>query len=277
MLQNFPVLIPPFPEQHSISSFLNSENARIDALIAKKELQIELLQEKRVALISYVVTKGLDPNVKMRDSGIDWIGEVPEHWEVRRLHRVLLRVVKKNRDCNDRKMISLSAKRGLVYKEYDHQIQIRPKEENLEYVIVKPNQLVVNPMWIIESGLGVSFLDGIVSPAYRVYNINKMLIPLYLHYLVKTPRYISQYFRYIRGLTTYDRSVREEDFYSIEIILPPKKEQNEIIEFIQQNTSKHDQLIRKIEESIIKLKEYRTALVSAAVTGKIDVREEVHA
>jgi type I restriction enzyme S subunit len=244
-------------------------------LIAKKERQIELLQERRAALISHAVTKGLNPNVKMKDSGVEWIGGVPEHWEVRQLHRVLIRIVKKNRDSTNRKMLSLSAKKGLVYKEYDHEAQIRPKEENLEYVIVEPDQLVVNPMWIIESGIGVSFLNGIVSPAYRIYNIYEDLVPLYLHYLVKTPLYVSQYFRYIRGLTTYDRSVREDDFYSIEIVLPQKKEQIEIIDFIQKNTSKPDLITKKIEGSIERLKEYRSALISAAVTGKIDVRGEI--
>jgi type I restriction enzyme, S subunit len=129
-------------------------------------------------------------------------------------------------------------------------------------------------MWIIESGIGVSLLDGIVSPAYRIYKISENLVPLYLHYLVKTPLYISQYFRYIRGLTTYDRSVREEDFFSIEIVLPLKKEQIEIIDYIEKYTSKTVLLTRKIEESIEKLKEYRSALVSATVTGKIDVRAE---
>jgi type I restriction enzyme S subunit len=213
--------------------------------------------------------------LRYRESGVEWIGEVPEHWKVRLLHRVLLRAIKKNRDVLDRKMLSLSAKKGVVFKEYEHEAQIRPKEENLEYLVVAPNQLIVNPMWIIESGIGVSFLNGIVSPAYRVYDINEIVIPFYLHYLVKTPLYISQYLRYIRGLTTYDRSVREDDFYSIEIVIPPLPEQTVIAAFLDRETARIDALIAKKERQIELLQEKRAALISHAVTKGLDLNAKM--
>lgn len=274
---NLKLAIPPLPEQHTIAAFLDRETARIDALIEKKRRFIELLEEKRQALISHAVTKGLDPDAEMKDSGVEWIGEVPVGWEIKKIHRIVKRVINKNDDGSERPMLSLSSTKGIVYKIYEDESLIRPHDECLTYQIVKPNQLVVNPMWIINSSIGVSKLTGIVSPAYRVYDINKSLLPEYLHLLVKSPLYISQYWRYIRGLKTYDRSVREIDFYQIECLIPLYDEQKMIVEYIQSNTSQYDSLVIKTNQQIEKLQEFRTALISAAVTGKIDVRGEEEA
>lgn len=263
---------PPLPEQRAIAAFLDHKTAEIDALIAAKERLIALLREKRAALITQAVTKGLDPDVPMKDSGIEWLGEVPEGWEVRSLRRILTRRRIKNGSA-ERPMLSLSAYRGIVFKEYDDEALVRPTEENSDYVVVKPGQLVVNPMWVINSSIGVSSISGIVSPAYRVYDVSSDLFGLFLHNLTKSLPYISQYNRYIRGLTTYDRSVREDDFLNIEALIPPLPEQHAISAFLDRQTAEIDELVNKVQEAIDRLKEYRTALISAAVTGKIDVRD----
>jgi len=304
LLRSLRIPLPPPPEQHAIAAFLDHKTAEIDALIAAKERLIALLREKRAALITSAVTGKLEvgrmkdeggnsslipppssllphpssllpppSSLPMKDSGVEWLGEVPEHWEVRSLRRILTRRRIKNGSA-ERPMLSLSAYRGIVFKEYDDEALVRPTEENSDYVVVKPGQLVVNPMWVINSSIGVSTISGIVSPAYRVYDVSSDVFGLFLHNLTKSLPYISQYNRYIRGLTTYDRSVREDDFLNIEALIPPLPEQHAITAFLDRQTAGIDALVGKVEDAIDRLKEYRTALISAAVTGKIDVREE---
>ena len=114
---------------------------------------------------------------------------------------------------------------GFQVKQYEYENTKRNKEESLTYFVVEPNQLVVNPMWQIQRGIGVSYLHGIVSPGYRVYYIDlERLIPQYLHHLMRSDRYVDEYNKHIRGLTTYDRSVKKEDFEGIGVLLPSKQE-----------------------------------------------------
>lgn len=210
------------------------------------------------------------PYPEYKDSGVDWLGEVPTHWEVLKLRRTLQRQRRKNNDGKVREMLSLSAYRGVVAKEYDDEALVRPHEENQNYQVVEPGQLVVNPMWVINSSIGVSGVSGIVSPAYRVYDIVAGLDDYYFHNLLKSSLYLTQYNRYIRGLTTYDRSVREGDFLDIEALIPPLPEQQAIGRFLDHKTSEIDELIAAKERLIELLQEKRAALIIQAVTKGLD-------
>ena len=177
-LQKVEIVVPPLPVQHQIADFLDRKTGQIDELLRIKERRIELLQEQRTALINQAVTKGLDPNVEMKPSQLEWIGQIPEHWEVIKFHYLSQESRRKNDDDIDREMLSLSSYTGVQVKQYEYENTKRSKEESLTYLVVEPNQLVVNPMWQIQRGIGVSYLYGIVSPGYRVYYIDlERLIP----------------------------------------------------------------------------------------------------
>ena len=276
VLRQVPTSIPPLSTQRKIANFLDRKTGQIDELIPIKERRVELLQEQQTVLINQAVTKGLDPNVKRKPSQLEWIGQISEHWEVIKFHYLSQESKRKNDDDIDREMLSLSSYTGVQVKQYEYENTKRGKEESLNYLVVEPNQLVVNPMWQIQRGIGISYLHGIVSPGYRVYYIDlERLIPQYLHYLMRSDVYVDQYNKHIRGLTTYDRSVRKEDFEDIGVLLPPKQEQTQIANFLDHKTKQIDKLISTEQRKIELLKEYRQSLISEAVTGKIDVRNEV--
>ena len=211
-----------------------------------------------------------------KNSQLGWVGEIPEHWEVIKFHYFSQESKRKNGDDVDREMLSLSSYTGIQVKQYEYENTKRSKEESLTYFVVEPNQLVVNPMWQIQRGIGVSYLHGIVSPGYRVYYIDlERLIPQYLHYLMRSDGYVDEYNKHIRGLTTYDRSVRKEDFEEIGVLLPSKQEQTQIADFLDRKTGQIDELIRIKERRIELLQEQRTALINQAVTKGLDPNVEM--
>ncbi len=202
-----------------------------------------------------------------KDSGVEWLGEVPTHWDVITLRRVATYVIRKHgEDGVERQALSLSAYDGIIPKRSDDENRIRSQEELAGYMVVTPRQLVVNPMWVINGGIGVSKLEGVVSPAYRTYDISDRLNPGYLDYLVRSHGYVFEYNRHIRGTTTFDRSVRKEDFGSIAALIPSEAEQVAIAAFLDRETARVDALIAKQERLIALLGEKRQALISHAVT-----------
>lgn len=198
------------------------------------------------------------------------IPSIPTHWDVKKFRHIARFTQRKNRDAVDRPMLSLSAYRGVEIKHYDDENMARTKEESFEYCIVKPNQLVINPMWVIYGAIGVSKYHGIVSPAYRVYSLSNDIVPLYCDYLLKSHFYIKDYNRYIRGLTTYDRSVRKEDFHEILVLLPPRAEQNAIVALLDHKLAEIDRFIANKKRLIELLKEQKAALINRAVTRGIE-------
>ena len=211
-----------------------------------------------------------------KNSQLGWVGKIPEHWDVIKFHYLSQESRKKNDDDVDREMLSLSSYTGIQVKQYEYENTKRSKEESLTYLVVEPNQLVVNPMWQIQRGIGVSYLHGIVSPGYRVYYIDlERLIPQYLHYLMRSDGYVDEYNKHIRGLTTYDRSVRKEDFEEIGVLLPSKQEQIQIANFLDRKTGQIDELIRIKERKIELLYEQRTVLINQAVTKGLDPNVEM--
>ena len=206
-----------------------------------------------------------------KNSELGWVGEIPTHWKVLKFHRLSQESRRKNYDDVDREMLSLSSYTGIQVKRYEYESTKRSKDESLTYLVVEPNQLVVNPMWQIQRGIGVSFIHGIVSPGYRVYYIDlKRLVPPYLHHLMRSDIYVDEYNKHIRGLTTYDRSVKKEDFEEIGVLIPPKHEQTQIAAFLDRKTEQIDELIGVKERKIELLREQRTALINQAVTKGLD-------
>jgi type I restriction enzyme S subunit len=267
---------PPLPEQHAIAAFLDRETAKIDALIAEQQRLIALLAEKRQSVISHAVTKGLDPAAPMKDSGIEWLGEVPAGWEVTRLGNVFCEV--DERGATELPVLCVSIHNGISDRELDEDEMDRKvsrSEDRSIYKQVKPGDLVYNMMRAWQGAFGAAMVEGMVSPAYVVARPRKDICTAFVELMLRTPQAIEQMRRYSKGVTDFRLRLYWDEFKNIVIALPPGKEANDICKNIGKITCKYDALSAESQGAIALLKERRTALISAAVTGKIDVRGEV--
>ncbi|TVM30458.1 restriction endonuclease subunit S [Oceanidesulfovibrio marinus] len=272
-LSNAPFLSPPPDEQTQIAEFLDHETAKIDRLIAKQEELIALLQEKRQAVISHAVTKGLDPAAPMKDSGVEWLGKVPAHWEVKRAKWVF-----KERDerssTGDEELLTVSHITG-VSPRSEKDVNMIMAESFEGYKICKADDLVINTMWAWMGAMGTSRYDGIVSPSYNVYSPRNhdVINSSYFDFLVRLPRFITVATSQSKGIWSSRLRLYPESFFKILIPTPPKEEQDSVVQRLKTILLEYKALVEKAQEQIALLQERRTALISAAVTGKIDVRE----
>lgn len=286
---NLPMLLPLLDEQHSISAFLDRETERIDSLIAKKERQIELLQERRGALISHGVTKGLNPNAKTKYSGIKWLGEIPEHWELVPLKFIVaprgdaVKTGPFGSQLLSSEMLSGTVK---VYNQRTVLDRDFQKGENyitdekyaeLKAFTIYPGDLLITTRGTIgHCALFPSDAEpGILHPCLmRVQPQCRKIIPEYLAMLIQDSFLVRTQLALMSNATTIE-VIYSESLKQVHLPLPPISEQEKILSKIGHVTDALDRLLETVKASIAKLREYRTALISAAVTGKIDVRKEV--
>lgn len=268
------VPVPPLPEQQKIAQFLDQETGKIDKLITKKERLIELLKEKRTALISHAVTKGLNPDVPMKDSGVEWLGAIPEHWEIVPLRSVLEQRIEYNIGRKTENILSVIKDVGVVNYE-DREASGNKKSENIEqYKIIYPSDIVVNRMNLIFGSVGIAREYGASSTEYYVLKpkSNKVCQEYYGHIFCSKSFQLSLV-GIGKGILFHRMRIYSEELKKILFPFPPLEEQKLINEYLIQNLNEINHLSDKLNTSIDHLKEYRTALISAAVTGKIDVRE----
>lgn len=278
--KNLRLSIPPLHEQTLIANYLDHKTSQIDDLIQKKEQLIELLKEERIAIINQAVTKGLDPNVPMKDSGIEWLGEIPENWEVKKLKRLSNVVLGK--------MLTNENKGGMNFKPY-----LRAK--NIEWE--KVNVSDVKKMWFSDTELNkyrVQKNDILVSEGGEVGRasiwqdeLGECYIQNSVHKITCNENYLPQFllFQFIlfgfKG--HFDAIVNriciahltKEKLLSINFIAPPINEQIQIVENIKNKQKRLNAITLKTNKEISLLKEYKTALINEVVTGKVDVRDEV--
>lgn len=270
--------IPSFDEQQAIAAFLDRETTRIDKLIEKKQRQIELLQEKRSALISHAVTKGLDPNVNMKDSGIEWLGDVPEHWDFHRLKYIasindeaLPETTDPDYEFTYVDIGSVDAAKGIVATE-TYCFADAPSRARR---IVHDGDTIVSTVRTYLRAIA-SIQDQndnlIVSTGFVVVRSRK-IDPGYLSYALRSPFFVETVVSRSTGVSY--PAINAPEVGNIGVTIPSFDEQRAIAAFLDSETARIDTLIEKINNSIDLLREYRTALISAAVTGKIDVRKEV--
>ncbi|MDE0322627.1 MAG: restriction endonuclease subunit S [Candidatus Poribacteria bacterium] len=274
-LNRIKIPIPNHQEQKQIANFLDRKTERIDELIYIKERQIGLLQEQRAALINHAVTKGLDPNVEMKPSGVEWIGEIPKHWEVRKNKRIF-----HERDdrsgTGEEELLTVSHITGVSPRAEKKNVSMFLAETLEGYKHCSVGNLVINTMWAWMGALGVSSFEGIVSPSYNVYQLKSSeYVPKYYDYLYRTPNHIKEIIRWSKGIWTSRWRLYPDAFFSMFAITPPFSEQAQIANFLDRKTEQIDELVAIEQRKIELLKEYRQTLISEAVTGKIDVRNEV--
>ena len=279
VISNIRIVLPPLPEQQKIAEFLDQETSKIDKLITKKERLIELLKEKRTALISHAVTKGLNPDVPMKDSGVEWLGKIPEHWELRHLRRIVKKFVD-YRGATPEKVsngIPLITARNIKNAAIDFSLsQEFIKEEDYDNWMVRGFPEKGDVVVTTEAPLGESaqIIDTNIALAQRVILLkaqkNKITNEYLKYHFVST---FGQGELWSKGTGSTAIGIKASHFKGTLVLVPRLEEQQKIAQFLDRETGKIDNLITKTRTSIDHLKEYRTALISAAVTGKIDVRE----
>lgn len=275
-IEAFRIPLPTSNEQTAIAAFLDHETAKIDALVAEQERLIDLLKEKRQAVISHAVTKGLNPDAPMKDSGIEWLGEVPEHWEVLRMGNVFREVAELGTDSLP--ILSVSIHHGVSDKEMDDEEMDRKvtrSEDRSKYKRVAKGDLVYNMMRAWQGGFGTVMVAGMVSPAYVVARPKGKLETAFTEHLLRTPQAIEQMRRNSRGITDFRLRLYWDEFKNISLALPPQEETIAICAKIAELVARFSAMSMACVDAIDLLKERRTALISAAVTGQIDVRNLV--
>ncbi len=264
------LVVPPVEEQNQILTFLDGETAKIDALVAEQRRLIDLLKEKRQAVVSQAVTKGLNPHVPMKPSGIEWLGDVPAHWEGTRL-RFLFRQ-EKRQNQEDKEVLSVYRDYGVILKESRDDNMNKTPEDLTSYQLVNPGDLVVNKMKAWQGSLGVSDVEGITSPDYVVFAPRHQECSAYLHLLLRSQNVVSIYRSISNGIRPSQWRLEPDLFTGLVLFIPPLAEQQGIVTFVEGQTARFDGLTAEAQRAIDLLQERRTALISAAVTGKIDVR-----
>ena len=272
----FQFACPCSVKQSLIANFLDQKTAQIDAAIAIKEQQIELLKERKQIIIQQAVTQGLDPNVPMKDSGVEWIGQIPEHWEIKRLKYVLKERNERSR-TGEEPLLMVSQIHGLVVRS-DYHSKAEVAASNIDNKIVYKNDLVFNKL---KAHLGVFFksnidFQGLVSPDYAVYKCDKYIVDSkYLELLFRHPSYIAQFIIRATGIVEGLIRLYTGDLFDLPIPVASKKEQTEILMFLEEHSKDFDRAIGLQQQQIQKLKEYKTTLINSAVTGKIKITPEM--
>jgi len=263
------IAIPSLPEQTRIAQFLDRKTAQIGQAIAQKERLIELLKERRQILIHNAVTRGLNPDVKMKDSGVEWIGMVPVGWEVL-FNRRLFREKSRKIINSDELPLSLSQVDGVLPSDDMKERSLSPSHRD-NFKLCLFGDLVVNRF---KGHLGVFFQSkyrGIVTFHYGVFIPEKDVNSKYFEFLFHTNEYKTIYAGASNGMSIGLQNLSNQNFYDVRSIVPPICEQNEIVSYANEVTDKVDKAIACKQSEIEKLKEYKATLINSAVTGKIKV------
>jgi type I restriction enzyme S subunit len=269
VIANLEISVPPITEQRIIALKLTKETDRIDLLIEEKKRLIVLLGEKRRALIARAIAQGLNCDAHRRDSGISWLGAIPEHWRIERA-KWLFTERDVRSESGDEELLSVSHLTGVTSRA-EKNVNMFMAESMEGYKRCEASDLVINTLWAWMGAMGVARQPGIVSPAYNVYQPVPELDPDYVDLLVRTPRFAEEITRYSKGVWSSRMRLYPEGLYEAWLPVPPKEEQQAIVTHIKQETEKIDAFAQATERTIALLQERRSALISAAVTGQLDL------
>ncbi|MGT3816980.1 restriction endonuclease subunit S [Vibrio cholerae] len=287
--EHIEVLLPTIEEQKAIATFLDRETQRIDSLIEEKQTFIKLLKEKRQALISHVVTKGLNPNVEMQDSGIEWIGQVPKRWVVKKIKYDVLSIEQGwSPQCESTPVpddhtwgvVKVGCvNRGIFNPEQNKKLpeELEPRKE---YTIKKGDLLVSRANakeWVGSAAVPDRDYDNLLlcDKIYRIKLDLEKADPEFFAYYLASDQAREQIEIDATGTSSSMLNIGQGTILNMPIPAPELQEQQSIVQGIKNKTSQIDRLMLEVLDSIELLKEHRTSLISAAVTGKIDVRETV--
>jgi type I restriction enzyme, S subunit len=285
IIGNLWIAWPPLDEQRSIAAFLDRETGRINDLIAKKRQLIDLLHEKRTTLIVNAVTKGLNPSAPMKPSGIDWMGEVPAHWSVERLRFSLDRIEQgwspqcENRPADEGEwaVAKVGCVNGNTFDEAEQKALPNDLEPLVEYEI-RPGDVLMSRANTRELLGSAAFVEKVrprlllCDKLYRIRVDDSTIDPRFLVFAFRSAVSRFQFERDADGASGSMKNIGQDSVKNLWLPLPPVPEQTAVVSFIQREAGKNEDLVNAVTQAIDRLQEYRAALISAAVTGKIDVR-----
>ena len=267
-----------FPDefvQAEVADFLDKKTTQINDAIAIKEQQINLLKERKQIIIQQAVTQGFDPNVPMKDSGVDWIGKIPAHWEVRRSKFVFTQ--RKERAWKDDVQLSATQAYGVIpqdqYEELTGKRVVKIQLHLDKRKHVEKDDFVIS-MRSFQGGLERAWSQGCIRSSYVVLRALEEIDPSFYGYLLKLPSYIAalqQTASFIRD----GQDLNFDNFSKVDLFIPPIEEQKEIANYVSAFMKSSDEGIALLLAQIEKLKEYKTTLINSAVTGKIKITPEM--
>ena len=264
--KRIPIVVPSLSEQHAVVSYLDKKTAQIDRFISEAEREIEKLNELKQAQIAHLVTHGTNPDAPMKDSGIAWIGQIPEHWEV---NKIRSHFKERRTKVSDKDYPALSVAREGIVPQLDTAVKT-DNGDNRKLVL--KNDFVVNSRSDRKGSCGVSDYDGsvsLISIVLEPHDIN----PQYVHYLFRSNNYVEEFYRNGRGIVADLWTTRYSEMRNIFIPIPPVSEQKAIVSAINSLNNKIETLASDLTTQIDHLKELKQRIISDVVTGKIDVRE----
>ena len=258
-------------QQCEIADYLDHGTAALESAITEQERLLELLAEKRRVLTANAVIRGLDPDVPLRDFGIPWIGSMPAHWKTEKA-RWLFRERDERSVSGEEELLTVSHLTGVTPRS-DKDVDMFEAKTNEGYKICIKNDLVINTLWAWMGAMGTAPVDGIVSPAYHVYEIGDKLEPSYVDMLVRLPIFAQEVTRHSKGVWSSRLRLYPEGLFEVSLPVPPVEEQQEIVSTTAAQTNALTELEETVRHTISLLTERRASLISAAVTGQIEVGE----
>jgi len=280
--------------QRRIANYLDRETTCIDGLIAEKERMLALLEEKRAALISRVVTRGLDPtnspganlnaeggpqgegmdspsSAPLKPSGQEWLGEIPAHWRVERAKN-LFTVRDERSDDGSEELLTVSHITGVTSRS-EKDVNMFEADDKAGYKRCLLGDLAINTLWAWMGAMGISPLEGIVSPDYHVYTSKGELLPEYVDLLCRSRPFVAEVSRWSKGVWSSRLRLYPESFFEMRLPVPPQDEQRDIVRAVEMDQCKANALRENLQLSITLAKERRAALITSAVTGKIPLEQ----
>lgn len=271
-MKNILLPIPSRSEQDQIVRFLDWKVSMINRLINTKRKEIKAVDAMKRSMVSSAVTRGLNPKVPMKFSGVKWLGDIPEHWETIKLRQLLHPVSIKNRP--ELPLLSVVREQGVIVRD------VTDKEANHNYIpddlsgykMVKKGQFAMNKMKAWQGSYGISDYTGIVSPAYFIFDVSFDNLE-YFHYAIRSKVYVNFFAQASDGIRVGQWDLQMDKMKEIPFIVPPADEQVAIVEHIKKTLPQYDVAIEKLTAEVETLEEYKAKLIADVVTGKIDVRD----
>ncbi len=266
------ILAPSVPEQERIAAFLDAECAEIDAVLEKTRASIEEYKKLKQAVITQAVTKGIRGDRPMKNSGIEWIGDIPAEWDVVRIKNLFdYRNERNFKPLEEVNLISLYTDKGVV-QHCDLDETTGNKASNADgYKLVYENDIVVNIILCWMGAIGRSAYFGVTSPAYDVYSPKQKTNSKFYHYLFRTNGFSGDCYKVGRGIMAMRWRTYSDQFRAIKVVSPPQSEQEEIVEYLDEKCEGIDDLIAKKQQYLTEIENYKKSLIYEYVTGKKEV------
>jgi type I restriction enzyme S subunit len=269
-LRSIRLVLPTQKEQQAIACYLDSVTDKIDEAIAQQQRMIDLLNERKQIIINNAVTKGLNIKAAMKDSGVDWIGEIPEHWDIKR-GKFLFDIINEYSSTGEEELLTVSDRTGITPRSMKN-VTMFMAESLVGYKKCKIGDICSNIMWMWHGAVGVTKYDGVISPSYGVYRQKNLYYNgEYLDMLLRLPQLVKFYASRSTGLTESRLRLYPDDFMNIYFFVPPIEEQEMIVKRLKTICEPIESAIDAATQQIYLLQERKQIIINDVVTGKVKV------